>query len=171
MAQQIVRKSAEEMFTETLRARGYNPREARQIIETLEKLRGDRGTLTHAVLDICTRMANSRFTDDIWRMMERWNRVSPRTTSLAQLTPEQASEISVSAKGPESRVPVPRLASSVAFLPLPGGAMIGIREMEILWRLYRALGRQDEASKPTPRPPFAVPMRRRQDPSEEGWHS
>jgi hypothetical protein len=171
MAQQVVRKSAEELFTETLRARGYNPRESRQIVDTLEKLRGDRGTLTHAVLDICTRMANSRFTDDIWRMMERWNRISPRTTSLSQLTQEQASDISASARGPESRAQVPRLASSVAFLPLPGGALIGIREMEILWRLFRALGRQEEAPKPTPRPPFAVPMRRRQEPSDEGWSS
>jgi|WetSurMetagenome_2_1015567.scaffolds.fasta_scaffold90710_2 hypothetical protein len=171
MAQQIVRKSAEELFAETLRSRGYTPRETRQIIDTLEKLRGDRGILTHHVLDACTRMAGSRFTDDVWRMMERWNRVSPRTTSLSQITSEQASEISASANGPASTTLVPRLASSIAFLPLPGGGMIGIREMEMLWRLYRVLGQREDQAKPTPRPPFAVPMRRRQEPSEEGWRS
>ncbi len=169
MAQLVQRRNPEEALRDALQARGYSQRDAVRITESLEQLRGDRGVFTHRVLDTCMRLAASRYGPDVWRMMERWNRVSPRAVSVSELTPAQAADIASAARGPSADTSQ-KLASSIAFLPLPGGTLLSLREIETMWRLFNSLAGSDKR-KLTPRPPLAVPMRRRQEPSEEAWQS
>ncbi len=160
--QVALRRSGREALEDRMRGLGYDANEARAILDTLDALRAGRGVLTLRVLEACIRMGGANYRDDVWRLMESWNRVSVSASSK-ELSPEQAASIAGAAKGPAEPAQFP----SAAFLPIPGGFISG-REMRILYDLYRSISRGER--KPTPRHPMAVPMRRRMEPSEE-WQA
>ncbi len=162
--QVALRRSGREVLEERMRGLGYDANETRSMLDTIDALRAGRGMLTLKVLEACIRMGGSRYREDVWRMMESWNRACMTSSSTKELSQEQAALVAGAAKGPSEPAPVP----PIAFLPIPGGGFIGSREIGILYDIYRALSK--EGRKPTPRHPMAVPLRRRLEPSED-WHA
>ncbi len=75
----------ERIFTQQLVSRGYTQDQARQIIDIVQRMRQGQ--------DVQLNATQSNWVNDIMALQNAWIRVSPETTRVSRLTPEQATAV------------------------------------------------------------------------------